>query len=232
MVVLLRFAVRPALPHLHREVVAVGGDHAAIAHAAEVLAGVEAERAEVADRPAAAALVPRAVRLAVVFDHLQAVLRRDGHDGIHVGRLAVEMHRDNGLGLLRDDRGNERRVDVVGDRVAIDQHRHRAKRGHRERRGDEGVAGHDHFVARADAHRLEGQAQGVEARAHADGVLRPHHPGELALEGVDLRAEDVLAVHDDVADGGLDLIADRRMMGIEINKRYDVHASPLQSKAQ
>ena len=123
-------------------------------------------------------------------------------------------------------------VDVVGDRVAVDQHRHGADRRHGQRRRDERVAGDDDLVAGLDAGRLEGQPQRVEARADADGVLRADHRREALLEGLDFGAEDVLAVQQDLLHGGLDLVAHGRVMGGEINERYDVHESPLDAKSE
>ncbi len=79
-------------------------DHAALAVGTEVLAGIEAEAAHVAEAADATALVLGAVRLAGILDHDQAVAARDLEDRIHVGRLAVQVHRDDGLGARGDRR--------------------------------------------------------------------------------------------------------------------------------
>ena len=60
-------------------------------------------------RADAPALVLGAVRLAGVLDHDQAVASRDRQDRIHVGRLAVEVHRHDRLGPRRDRRFDLRR---------------------------------------------------------------------------------------------------------------------------
>ena len=58
-----------------------------------------------ADLPA---LVARQMRLRAILDHPELVLARDRHDRIHVGRLPVQMHRDDADGARRD-RGLDRR---------------------------------------------------------------------------------------------------------------------------
>ena len=62
----------------------------------------------------AAAVVFGAVRLGGVLDHDQAVLPGDLHDRVHVGRLAVEVDRHDGLGPRRD-----RRLDRAGSIVKV-----------------------------------------------------------------------------------------------------------------
>ena len=67
------------------------------------------------------AVAARADSLGVVLDHQELVLVGDLADGLHVGALAVEMDRDDGLGLGRDGRFDLGRVDALGLRVAIDE---------------------------------------------------------------------------------------------------------------
>ena len=62
-------------------------------------------------------------RLRVVFDHAQLVLVGDLLDRRHVGALAVEVNRDDGLRLRGDRRFDFRRVDALGLRIAVNQHR-------------------------------------------------------------------------------------------------------------
>ena len=52
----------------------------------------------------ATAAVLGAVRLGRVLDHDQAVPPRDRQDRIHVGRLPVQVHREDRLGALGDRR--------------------------------------------------------------------------------------------------------------------------------
>ncbi len=83
----------------------VGGDRAAVAQRAQVLGRVEAERRggrAAADRPT---IGRGQVRLTGVLDDRESMTVRHPADRRHVGRLAVEMDRDDGLGT----RGHRRR---------------------------------------------------------------------------------------------------------------------------
>ena len=53
-------------------------------------------------QPGGPVLVARPVGVGGVLDDEQLVLPRDGHDGVHVGRLAGEVDRDDGAGARRD----------------------------------------------------------------------------------------------------------------------------------
>ena len=60
------------------------------------------------------------------------------------------MHGEDGLGLRRDGRGDQRCIEVERVRADIDEHRRRPAQGHRRRRADEGVGRQDDFVPRPD----------------------------------------------------------------------------------
>jgi hypothetical protein len=64
-----------------------------------------------------------------------------------------------------------------------------------------GVRRDDHLVARADAPRAQDEVQRVEAVGDADRVRGAAVGGELALEGLDLGAEDVAARSEDAFAG-------------------------------
>ena len=83
------------------EHVLVVGDEQAPFAAAEVLQVVQAEGSGHAQRAAHPALVDRAVRLAGVFDDVQSMLAGDLQNRIHVGRAALDVHRDDGFGPRR-----------------------------------------------------------------------------------------------------------------------------------
>ena len=87
---------------LLRDVVAGGGQKAAVPHAAEVLGRVEAEAADVTDRARAAAVPRGEDRLGGVFDDRQACRSGDRQQGVHVGRATKEVHRHEGLGSPAD----------------------------------------------------------------------------------------------------------------------------------
>ena len=87
----------------------VGDDRAAVAERAEVLRRVEAERAGDADRADRPAVGRGEVRLAAVFDEREAVPRGDALERRHVGRLAVEVHRQDRARARRDRAPRPRR---------------------------------------------------------------------------------------------------------------------------
>ena len=83
------------------QAVVVGDDHAALA-GGDMLVGVEAEGADVAEAAAGPSLVGLAMHLGGVLDDLQAVLPRDVQQRVHIHRQAVDMHHHDGLGARRD----------------------------------------------------------------------------------------------------------------------------------
>ena len=203
---------------------AVGGgvarDHgAAVAQGAEVLARVEAEGGRDAERAAGPPLVQRAVRLAGVFDDGQAAARGELEDRIHVGRLAVEMHRHDRPGA-RGDRGLDGgRVDVGRVRQAVDEDRRGAGVADRLGGSDEGVDRDDDLVAGADAGGLQGQAHGVGARADAGAEAGATELGEGRLEGSALRTHGVGGARDHRLEDFGELVVQLARLAAEVDKR-------------
>ena len=126
----------------------IGRHHPTIAEAAQVLGGVEAERGGLAEPAGPASLVGRTDRLGGILQHEQAVMPRDLVDRVHVGGLTVEMDRDDRTRLRRHGRLDLRRVDIVGVRLDVDEHRPGAGPPDRAGRGEERVRRRDHLVAR------------------------------------------------------------------------------------
>ena len=114
------------------------------------------------------------------------------------------MHRHDRLGLRGDRRADLGRVDAVGLRVAVHEHRRRARVRDGRGGGDERVGGDDDFVARPDAQSLQRQEQRLGAVRDADAVLRAAVGRELRLERLHLIAEDERGVVADVLDRRLD----------------------------
>src|SRR3546814_9776435 len=75
----------------------VGGDHAAFADG-KGFTRHHARGGDVAERPAIASVIKRAVRVGVVLDHPDAVLAGDGKDAVVVGRMAGVVDRHDGPG--------------------------------------------------------------------------------------------------------------------------------------
>src|SRR5262245_17188982 len=84
------------------QVAAVRHHGAAIAHGAQVLGGVKAERRGVAQTADPASLVTCAMCLCGVLYYYDAQTLSNVYDGVRIRRLAVEMDRYNGLRACRD----------------------------------------------------------------------------------------------------------------------------------
>src|SRR5436309_1580183 len=90
-------------------------------------------------------------------------------DGSKVGRLPVEVHRNNGLGALGDERFNVRGIDVERVGAAVGEDRSRAGTDDGSGSREEGERGADDLVARADSQGQKGNEEGVGAGGDADG---------------------------------------------------------------
>jgi hypothetical protein len=99
------------------------------------------------------------MRVCGILEHEQAVPAGDGHDGVHVGRLAGEVHGDDGA-RPRCDRGLDGAgVDVERLQVDVHEHRHAVGLDHRRCRRQEGVRRDDHLIAGHQTRGHQRQAQ-------------------------------------------------------------------------
>ena len=105
----------PQHRNLVRQGIIVGRDCAAVAIGAQVLGGVKGEGRGISERPDHLSLPTRAVGLSAVLDHFEVVGSREFHDRPHIGRLAIQVNRDNCTGP-----GSELRLQFV--RVHIEGH--------------------------------------------------------------------------------------------------------------
>ena len=105
-----------------------------------------AERAE-------AAHVLGTDRLGRVLDHEKPAGARQFQDRGEIGRLAIEVHRQQRARVRRERRLDAHGVNVVRGRIRLHRHRPRAHGADREPSGDIGVGRHDHLVARPDFER-------------------------------------------------------------------------------
>ena len=108
---------RANVAHPVRQLVIVGHDAAGVAISAEIFSGIKRERRGVAKRADEFSLEPRQMRLRAIFNHPQLVFFGDGHDRVHVRRLAVKMHRNNSHRARSDFRFDLRGIDV--ERVVV-----------------------------------------------------------------------------------------------------------------
>ena len=151
----------------------------------------------------------RAVALRAIFDDAQPPPPRQPGDRLHIGGLAVEMHRQHRGRATR--RGRIQRpferggVDRKPARLDIDQHRHGAGpldrgdgRNRRVRDGKDQIAG-------ADAAGPQRQLDRVGAAAGADRVPGPEPGRKRLFERCDLAAENVLPAFQHAGNRGVDL---------------------------
>ena len=201
------------------QVVAVSGDHAAIAKAAEILGREKTECAQVAHRANLPATEGRAHRLRGVLEHGQAMCLGQALHAVHVRRLAKQMHRDDRLGVAGNAPLGGGDVDVEIGVKRVDEHRRRAGAGDRacgckkrERRAQ-------HLVAGADAQRHQRKQQRVGAGADPNNVPRPNRLGGPILEPGHLRPEDELRRVEHAREGGLQLSGEWLVLCAKIEQR-------------
>lgn len=199
--------------------VVAGEDRAAVTVAAERLAREETRASDVAQVATLASLVFGAKALGGVLDHDQLVAVGDRVDLVHVGRLAVEAHRHDGLGARGDGGLDLGGVDIAGVRLDIHEDRLGAEQHDDLGRRNEGKRGRDDLVTRLDPHRHQADQQGFGAAGHGDAVLGPGIGFELLLEFAHLRAHDVLAMLQHLVHALLDGIFEGAVLGLEIDER-------------
>jgi hypothetical protein len=186
-------------------------------HAAEVLRRVERQRARVAPRGDGSAAIARAHRLGGVGDHGQPPPPGNGLDLVHRGTLTVQVHGHHGARPRGHGRLEAPRIEIVSLRVDVDEDGHGADHHHGARGGDEGERRRDHLVARAHAHRLQGEEQRVGAGVEADAVAGAAERGQLRFERLHLGAEDEAAAREHAGGGGEQFVGERRVLAHEVD---------------
>jgi len=126
------------------------------------------------------------------------------------------------------------RCHVLGveiERVGVDvgEHRSRADAGDRLRRCVEGERGADDLVARTDAHRLEREHERIRPVRDADRVRHIEVRSRLALECLDLRAEDEPARFESLGVAFLELGYERRVLRFDVDE-WDHEAPSVPSE--
>ena len=177
-------------------------DHrAAVAEGAEVLRGVEGERRERAERARPRAVGGHGARgLRGVLDDRHARAPRSRATGATLPKRSTATTAFvRGVSAARTVSAVTQHV----SRVDVAEDRHGARRRDRLGARVEGEGGHDDLVARADAERAQRDRDRLRPVGHADGVRGAEPPRELALEGLDLGAEDELPAVDDALDRGV-----------------------------
>src|SRR6266542_1795604 len=130
-----------------------------------------------------------AMRLRGVFDDDEPVTLRHGENGVHVARVPVEVHGDDGARPRRDARLEGRGLELPGLALGVDDHGNGAAVAHDIGGGHEGEARYNHLVARPHPRRHEGQVKRHRPIRDGYAVGRPAEGGEVALELPDERSQ-------------------------------------------
>ena len=199
--------------------VVVADEGPAVAEPPEVLAREETERAGLAQGAGAAPLVGRADGLRAVLDHLEPVCAGQGEHAVHVGALAEEVHREDGLGARGDLAGRVFEVEVEADRAGIDENRGGPHPRDAAGGGEEGERRHQNLVPRPDPQRHQRQQDRVGAGRNAQRVPRAGQRLEVAFEGLDLRPHDELPAAEDPQKGLRQLGFERVVLGVDVEQR-------------
>ena len=131
--------------------------------------------------------------LASIFDDIQITFFCQFDQGRHVGRLPIQMNRDNGLSAGCDGFIDRFRRQRVASGIDIGEDGHRAGKLNACGGGDKGIGGRDYFVAWPDVEGAEDELQGIGARGHTDGMLAMAIGGKFLLEFGDSFAENEIA---------------------------------------
>ncbi len=118
-----------------------------------------------------------------------------------------------------DQRRHGRRVEVERHRVDVGEDRRRADARDRLCGRVERERGADHLVAALDPHRLEREDERVGPVRDADRVRDTEVGGRLALEGLDLRAEDEAAGLEHLGEPLLKLGDERLVLRLDVDER-------------
>ena len=151
--------------------VVVSGKHAAVARAAEIFGGIEADATDRPQRACPAAFPFGADGLRGVLDHSRLGWLGKTIKRIHVGALAEKMHRNNRLSGRCHQAADGNRIDVEGYGIDVGKDRFGAQARGGASRGEEGEAGHNDLVARPHVRGHQGQQQGIAARGAAHGMF-------------------------------------------------------------
>ena len=207
-VVVLRLAaMHPQHTHPFRELGILRGAQTRIAESPQIFTGKERKAANVAECAGMfTALIGGTDGLGGILDHLETVLTGNGHQGVHVGRLTVQMDRHQGpdapLGgavyqlsvayrtMVIDEGLDRGRRQVEGQRIDIAEHRPRTRACDGSGRCKKGKRRGDDFIAGADLEGHEGKQQGIGARRHPDSGRGPAIAGNFFLQSAHLLAQD------------------------------------------
>ena len=161
--------------------------------------------------------------LGTVFNDEQVMGFGQGHHRIHVGTLAEEVDRNDGLRLRGDLGGGFDGIDIETDRAGIDKNGGGSGAGDTAGGGEEGEGGDDHFIAGSDAESHQGEENGVGAGGTADAVFGLHHGRAFFFKSLHFGPHDELAGPQDAREGGGEFGFEGQVLGVDVEE-WNFHA--------
>lgn len=218
LVVILRgLTVRPQQAHTRRESFVVGGHESCIAERPEILARKERETAKLTQRTSLTPANRRTERLGGILDDDDAIGKLRGQL-VYVGAQAEQVDGNDRLGPWRDHALQIVGAHQEGGRVDVDEYRDGTEprdttggREKRKRRRDDLVAGTD-----TCGHQRHQQCVGT--RGDGNGMPHTDCASQLGLERSHLGTEDEMLRIADTIDRGAYLVANRRILKVQIEE--------------
>ena len=134
-------------------------------------------------------------------------------------RPAEEVDGHDRLRTRRDSRGDVLGVEVQGHRVDVGEDRRRTDTRDRLGRRVEREGRADHLVAATDAEGFEREDERVGSVRYADRMRHAEEGGRLALERLDLGAEDEATGVEDGGEALFELWNERRVLRFDVDER-------------
>src|SRR5690625_1965925 len=209
--------------------ITAGGNQPAVAAGAKILAGKKAESAGQAHAAGLSTVNGGAETLGAVLDQNQVMIVGNALQGVHVGRLAKQVNRQNGARAFGDRCPNPVGVDIEAACIHIDKHRRGAHIGDGLGGGNKGKRRGNDLIARADAGSAQGQMQRIGSRRTAYGVAYAQPFGQLLFKRADVGPQnEPCSAHD-----GAYRITTRRLQtlvtGAQLHHGYGLHACLLRA---
>jgi hypothetical protein len=219
---LLPVVAQPAQPRGERIVVGEAGP--AVAVTAERLGRKEARTGESGQRTGAAPTLSRTETLRRVLDDGQPMAGGDGVDRGEIGALAEQAHRQDRARRGTDRGLEQRRIEIVGVRIDVDEDRPCAEQRDRLAGGDEGERRGDDLVARSHPERHQREQECVGSACDGDAVPRAGIRREPRLEFANLGAIDEPPAFQHCRDAAVDVGPEPLVLGLEVD---EFHAALL-----
>ena len=129
------------------------------------------------------------MRLGTVFDEREAAPLTQIYERCQIGRLSVQVDRDDGRRSRAGGGGCCCGIDCHPGQLDIHGHGPRSDHLDRCHGGDCSVRHRDYLVARPDSQRSQGELERIGAAVDADPARAPDEVGELVLESLDGRPQ-------------------------------------------